>query len=261
MSKFDVQSYLSHLQTDQLGRSIVTFPELGSTNSWLKSAPSADVCDGMICLADYQSMGRGQYERGWVSESGSNLTWSMMLQPGSPERLFLLTLTSIHAVANVIERELGLKASIKWPNDLMVLGKKVAGVLAEAIFNGNKLDRFIIGIGLNVNQSKFPEELPDASSLAMLSGRQIDRERLLADIINECEGMIQAWHSNDAKLPASINQRLIGYGSRVKVEVDGTLIDERLLLLGVNRSGHLHLLGDDYTVHTYAYEQVRIIVD
>ncbi len=259
MHEFNSTEYLSHLQTEWLGRSIVAFPELDSTNLWLKSAAHDQICDGMVCLADNQVKGRGQYERGWVSEPCTNLTWSILLQPGSPDRLFLLTLASIHAVATVVERSFSLEASIKWPNDLIVQGRKVAGVLAEAVFNGNTLDRFIIGIGLNVNQSQFPENLPQAASLAQLSGQQIDREHLLAQIMNECESVIRGWKSKDTNLLSSVNHRLIGYGSKVRVEVDGKPVDESLLLLGVNMSGHLHLLGDDYTVHTYAYEQVRII--
>lgn len=261
MHEFNSAKYLSHLKTERLGRSIVTFPSLDSTNSWLKQAAPSKVAAGMVCLTDHQVKGRGQYERGWVADPYSNLTWSMLLRPESPDRLFLLTLATIHAVASVLERVLNVDAAIKWPNDLIIQGKKVAGVLAEAVFNGNTLDRFIIGVGLNVNQAKFPESLPQAASLAQIYGRLIDREQLLAEIMNECEQTVDAWQNKEAELLTAINHRLIGYGTKVRIEVDGAPVHESLLLLGVNMSGHLHLLGDDYTVHTYAYEQVRIIAD
>lgn len=258
MRAFNSTEYLSHLKTEWLGRSIVAFPELDSTNLWLKSAKHDRICEGMVCLADNQIKGRGQYERGWVSEPCTNLTWSILLKPQSPDRLFLLTLASIHAVATVVEQSCSLGASIKWPNDLIVQGRKVAGVLAESVFNGNTLDRFIIGIGLNVNQSHFPDSIPNAASLAQLTGREVDREHLLARIMNESEAVFRGWVNKDPNLLSSVNHRLIGYGSKVRIEVDGRPVDESLLLLGVNMSGHLHLLGDDYTVHTYDYQQVRI---
>ncbi len=261
MHEFDLAQYSTNLKTSSLGRKLLIFPELESTNTWLKAAPSNVTEDGMICLTDWQTKGRGQYQRSWVTEPCSNLTWSYLLRPQTHDRLFLLTLTCIHAVANVVERELNLHTSIKWPNDLMIEGKKVAGVLAEAVFNGNNFDRFIVGIGLNVNQSSFPDSLTEAASLLQLLGRALDRERLLADIVNETEVLMQAWLQKDMDLVKHINQRIIGYGTKVRVEVDGNILDGKWLLLGVNVYGHLHVLDDNYSVQTFSYEQVRIFTD
>jgi len=217
--------------------------------------------DGAICLTDRQVKGRGQHQKSWISEPCANLTWSFLLRPNTQDRLFLLTLACIHALANVIERDFQLNTNIKWPNDLFVGGKKIAGVLAESVFIGNKLDRFIVGIGLNVNQTSFPDYLPNAASLSQFLGRSLDRELLLAHIVQESNQLIQAWRMKEPKLVNDINHRLIGHGSRVRVEVDGVSLDGLRLFLGVNINGHLLLIDDDYTVHTYAYEQVRIYVD
>jgi BirA family biotin operon repressor/biotin-[acetyl-CoA-carboxylase] ligase len=261
MHDFDAALYLSHLKTASFGRRILVFPELESTNTWLKTAAVGSLVDGMVCLTDRQIKGRGQYHKSWVSEPCSNLTWSYLLRPDSHDRLFLLTLACINAVANVIEGQYGLEPSIKWPNDLMIGGKKVAGVLAEAVFNGNHFDRFVTGIGLNVNQQAFPDFLPDAASLAQLLGQALNREHLMADIVNETETQIQAWTKKEPELVQQINRRLIGYGKKVNIEVDGSRLDGEKLLLGVNGNGHLHLLGSNYEVHTYSYEQVRIFAD
>ena len=261
MKEFNTSLYQSGLKSTYLGQEFVVFPELESTNSWLKSAPSDTIVDGMICLTDHQVKGRGQYDRSWASEPNVNLTWSFLMRPDTHDRLFLLTLANIHAVANVMERIYGLETMMKWPNDLIVRGKKVAGVLAEAVFNVNHLDRFIVGIGLNVNQATFPAHLAEAASLSQLLGRPLVRERLLAEIVNECDNTVRAWKQKDLALVKNINQRLIGYGSKVRVEVDGVLLEGEKLLLGVNVNGHLHLMDDNYTVHTYTYEQVRIFTD
>ncbi len=261
MHDFDVTRYSALLNTSRLGRKLLAFPELESTNTWLKAAPSGSLEDGMVCLTDWQTKGRGQYARTWLTEPCSNLTWSYLLRPQEHDRLFLLTLACINAVANVVHREFGLSAHIKWPNDLMIEGKKVAGVLAETVFSGNHFDRFIVGIGLNVNQSSFPGTLTEASSLKQLLGRELVREKLLADIVNETETSMTAWAHKDSGLVKQINERIIGYGTKVRVEVDGKTIDGSRLLLGVNVDGHLHVMDDNFMVQTFSYEQVRIFAD
>jgi BirA family transcriptional regulator, biotin operon repressor / biotin---[acetyl-CoA-carboxylase] ligase len=260
MEDFNPSRYATFLGTSTFGSEIWVFPELESTNTWLKTATGVFE-NGAICLTDRQIKGRGQHHRRWISEPCANLTWSYYLRPDSQDRLFLLTLACIHAVANVLERDFQLSTHIKWPNDLFVGGKKVAGVLAEAVFIGNHLDRFIIGIGLNVNQASFPDDLPHAASLSQLVGHTLDRELLLAHIVVESNQIYQAWRSMDPKLVNDINHRLIGYGSKVNVEVDGVKLEGNRLLLGVNINGYLLLMDDEYTVQTYAYEQVRIYVD
>jgi BirA family biotin operon repressor/biotin-[acetyl-CoA-carboxylase] ligase len=258
MEDFNPSRYASFLGEYTFGSDIRVFPELESTNTWLKSVPSASAINDMICLTDRQLKGRGQHQRSWISEPCSNLTWSYLLRPDTHERLFLLTLACIHAVANTIERDYGLHSKIKWPNDLIVEGKKVAGVLAEAVFFGNHLDRFIVGIGLNVNQGSFPDSLPNAASLSQLLGHQLEREPLLANIVKETSHMIHAWEQKDTHLVSGINQRLIGQGSKVRVEVDGVTLDGLKLLLGVDLNGYLLFLDDDYTIHTFTHEQVSI---
>lgn len=260
MEDFNPLRYATFLGTTSFGSEIRVFPELESTNTWLKTTSDLLV-DGAICLTDRQVKGRGQHQKSWISEPCANLTWSYLLRPDTQDRLFLLTLACIHAVANVIERDFRLTTKIKWPNDLFVGEKKIAGVLAEAVFIGNKLDRFIVGIGLNVNQASFPDYLPNAASLSYFLGHSLDRERLLAHIVIESNHLIQAWRMKELKVVNDINHKLIGHGLRVRVEVNGVSLDRHRLFLGVNINGQLLLMDDDYTVHTYAYEQVRIYVD
>jgi len=258
MYSFDSVRFKSNLLTHTFGRNTNVFDELDSTNAWLKSVNSDDIQNGSLCIADAQRAGRGQHKRTWISEPASNLTWSIVFKTEQHDRLFMLTLASMLAVSEIVDEELRLTSRLKWPNDLMIDGKKIGGVLAESVFNGNQLDRFIVGIGLNVNQSSFPSDLPDAVSMSMISGKSHNREEILARIINKIEVIFEKWLKHDRQLVKSINERLLGYGEQVQVDVDGEPIDGKKLMLGVNVSGHLHLMDDDYTVHTYAYEQVRI---
>lgn len=259
MNPFDPERFHRALATRSLGRDFHYFASLESTNSWLKSTHEPSPVHGSVCLADTQSAGRGQYKRSWVSEPARNLTWSIAFKPDRHDRLFLLTLACMFAVAETVDELMPeARSAMKWPNDLMLGGRKVGGVLAESVFNGNHLDRFVVGIGLNVNQPSFPPDLPFASSLQLQAQREFDREQLLADILVRTEKVYVQWESGDRQLVKSINERLIGYGAKVKAEVDGKARPEPLLMLGINADGYLHLMDDAYNVHTFAYEQVRL---
>jgi len=258
MVAFDSNIFNSRLQTQFLGRQLIYLNEVDSTNSYLKSRPIDELNHGSLCISDAQLQGRGQYKREWLTESGQNLTWSFILKPDEHDRLFMLTLAFIYSAAEVIQAMTGLQTQLKWPNDLMIQDKKVGGVLAETVFNGNQLDRCIIGIGINVNQASFPPELPQASSLFQLSQRLYSREELLAEITHRSEQAYLQWQQRDRQLVKHINEKLIGYGEQVHIQLDGFDIEGSKLMLGVNTSGHLHMMDEDYTVHTYAYEQVRV---
>ncbi len=259
MNPFDAERFRRSLDTQFVGRDLQYFHRLDSTNTWLKTTHQPEPVHGTVCLADAQDAGRGQYKRSWLSAPAMNLTWSIAFKPERHDRLFLLTLACMWAVAQTLDERLpGLQPSMKWPNDLMLGDKKVGGVLAEAVFNGNHLDRFVVGLGLNVNQSEFPADLPSASSLKLSAGVEVDREPLLADILNHIEKAYRQWDAGDRQLVKSINERLIGYGDKVLADVDGKRMPGPLLMLGINADGFLHLMDDAYTVHTFAYEQVRL---
>lgn len=257
---FNTERFSTLLKTDCLGRDIHYFPSLPSTNTWLKSVRDPEIGEGTLCLTDEQRAGRGQYGRNWVSSQAENLTWSLAFKPEEAEsdRLFLLALACVLVAAEAVDAVSAKQTRLKWPNDLIMDGFKIGGVLAEAVFSGTTLDRFIVGIGINVNQKQFPDDLPGASSLARCCSVDFDREALLADILNRTEKRHQQWKSGDMQLPKAINERLIGYGEKLFAEVNGVRDPDPLLVLGVNGNGYLHLMDDEYHVRTYAYEQVRL---
>lgn len=221
-----------------------------------------DTLQGSLILADKQLRGRGQYERNWEATPGKNLTFSLVFEPNDANRLTILTLACSLAIAEVCTNQLSSLVELKWPNDILVSGKKIGGLLTEAIFNGSVLERVIIGVGLNVNQLLFSNELKDsASSLSIISGEKYSREKLLASILTKIEYYYRLWSKREVELVKSINRALIGYGSWAKLNVNGCDKEGEFKFLGINENGAFVVLNKELEVDTFSYEQIRINLD
>lgn len=221
-----------------------------------------DTLHGSLILADNQMGGRGQHNRTWKAIPNENLTFSLILEPSGKAPLAILTLACALAIVDVCGEKTKHELSLKWPNDVLFKEKKLSGLLTEAIFNGTKLDRVIIGIGINVNQDSFDSELAhSATSLVLISKKEHSREELLAQILTRLEYYYRLWSKKDIGLLKSINQSLTGYGSWVKINVNGEDIEGSYKFLGINENGELVVLNKELEVDTFSYEQIRIIVD
>ncbi len=127
------------------------FDEIDSTNTYLRDQARRGAADGLVAVADHQSAGRGRLDRRWESPSGSNLLLSVLLRPRcDPVHLHLCTGALALAAADACQEVVGVEVALKWPNDLLVGGAKLAGVLAEAEFAGGELAAVVAGIGVNV---------------------------------------------------------------------------------------------------------------
>lgn len=263
-SQFDVSLFQQQLSSQWLGQSCYYFKELESTNTYLKKLPSDEVEQGMICLTDNQTRGRGQYERNWQSAPGENLTFSLVFFPPSAERFHVLTLACALALVEYLNDSVsgGSTACIKWPNDVLYNDKKTAGFLTESVFNGNKFDRLVIGIGLNVNQQTFSDELrKTATSIRKETGRQICREELLSKLLKRIEYKYNMWHRQQPDLLRSINRNVRGYGQWIGLKVDGELREDTYKLLGIDETGQLLMLNHDGGIEKFSYEQIRLVTD
>lgn len=263
-SLFDLTTFENNLSTQWLGQSVCYFEKLESTNSFAKNLSADEVRQGMLCLTDNQTKGRGQYERNWESESGKNLTFSLVFRPQTSERFHVLTLACALAIVEHLNELIAEnpRTSIKWPNDVMLNKKKIAGLLTESVFNGNKPDRVVIGIGLNVNQCNFsPEVSEKATSISLEKNKPVSRERLLSDLLGRIEYKYNLWHRQQTDLLKSINQNIIGYGQWVGLKVNDEQRNGSYKLLGINETGKLLLLNDDGGIESFSYEQIRIITD
>ncbi len=256
---FDTQHFEDRLVTSWLGHNFFYFEELGSTNSYAKKMDRVDTLHGALILADSQLLGRGQYERNWEATPGQNLTFSLVFEPQNADRLTILTLACAKAIADVCAEQIEGSAELKWPNDVLIDGKKLAGLLTEAVFNGSVLERVIVGIGINVNQLEFSGELSEkATSLYLLSGKKYSRERVLAHILTKIEFYYRLWLKQDIELVKTINKSLIGFGSWTRLNVNGLDKEGKFKFLGVNEKGSLIVLNKELEVDTFSYEQVRI---
>ena len=221
---FDVEFFKNQLRTTWIGSEFIHINKVNSTNSWLKTIPSEEFIHGTVVNADNQVKGRGQYERNWQAEPGKNLTFTIGLRPPGSDRLTLLTMATALGIATVLERYIDKKVAIKWPNDVMIEGKKVGGILTECIFYGQKPDRVLIGIGLNIAESTFNDELSESAiSLKDVCAVEIKKEILLGEILSSIELNYQKWHKHDFKLHQDISQKLIGYGKWVQLSIGGEI--------------------------------------
>ena len=210
----------------RLGTSVHYFPTVGSTNdiaaTLAQSASTGDV-EGAVVIADAQTAGRGRRGRDWLSPPGGGLYVSLVLTPGrapvdGPRATALLTLAAGVALAEAVETATGLGVDVKWPNDLHVSGRKLAGILAEAASGQSGTPPIVLGYGVNLGPMAYPPDLRDrATSLESELGRPVDRilvfiETLAAmarrydDLLNgRFDAILDAWR---AKAPASVGARV-----------------------------------------------------
>jgi BirA family biotin operon repressor/biotin-[acetyl-CoA-carboxylase] ligase len=183
-----------------LGSTIHFFPTIGSTNDVALSriatsrsaSPSGerpDRTEGLVVVADQQTAGRGRRGHTWFSPAGAGLYVSVVLAPArarvDPARAtMLLTLTAGVALAEAVQTETGLPVDLKWPNDLQVARRKLAGILAETAGTSAPADPVVVGYGINVSPAAFPPELRErATSIESELGRAVDRHRLLVETL------------------------------------------------------------------------------
>ncbi|NLY85708.1 MAG: biotin--[acetyl-CoA-carboxylase] ligase [Tissierellia bacterium] len=198
----DILSYeeiKEYLNTDFMGRNIHYFNSIDSTNSKAKEI-ALDEKEGTVLIAEEQTEGKGRMGRSWVSPKGKGIWMSIILKPNvEPMKVPKLTLVGAAAVYKALEN-MGIKAQIKWPNDVLIDGKKICGILTEMSGELNMVNYVIMGIGINVNldEGDFPEELKDkATSLKISTGKEISRKELTANILNEFEKLYLKFKEED----------------------------------------------------------------
>lgn len=179
---FDVAALEPVLAGTHLGHPLRYFPSIGSTNTEAMALAKAGATDGTLLLTDHQTAGRGRIGRTWQSLPGQQLQFSLILRPTFPPHF--LVMASALAVMGAIHAETGLAATIKWPNDVLVAGRKVAGILIEA--SGESV---VLGIGINVNSTlaNLPEVAARATTLADALGHPVSREALAATLLTSLD--------------------------------------------------------------------------
>lgn len=180
----------SGLKTQVIGRRIVFFEQIGSTNDAAKQLADAGEPEGTVIIADEQTAGRGRLGRVWFAPPRSSILMSIILRPMlAPHQVSRVTMAVALGVCEAIRVETGLDAQIKWSNDLLIRGKKLAGILSESGIVGNRLEYVVVGIGVNVNfNAASVEGIPlDATTIADELGKAFSRARLAQAILWEIE--------------------------------------------------------------------------
>lgn len=239
-----VDEVASELQTLFVGRVHRHLPECRSTNDEAAAWARRGAPEGALVTADTQTKGRGRLGRVWHSPLGESLYFSLVLRPRlAPHRLPPLTLVAGIAVAEAIESE-GVAVELKWPNDLLISGRKVAGILTEMSCRGLSVEQVVLGIGVNLNVSKFPPELEkSATSLHSATGRRIDPARFTARLCGRLESLYRRFLAEGpAPLFPEWRRRATLFGRTVEVltpegrvrGVAEALDDEGALILRTN---------------------------
>ena len=251
-----------HLTTKYIGRSIIHFDSLDSTNTKAKELAILGEEDGTTIISEEQTKGRGRLGRQWSSPKFKGIWMSIILRPDiDPLNMSKLTLVAAAAVHEAL-MDFNIKTSIKWPNDIILNGKKLCGILTEMSGELNQINHLIIGIGVNVNTStsEFPNEIKDiATSLNSETGKIFLRTKLTACILNHFERLYEEFVLND-NLTSTIdisrkNSVFLGkdvqmYNRGVLVSAKAIDIDNNGLLLIEHKDGKIEkVISGEVSMH------------
>lgn len=221
--RYDAGRMRAKLSSRVFGRVLEYHERVGSTNDVILDLAGQAAPHGTVCLADEQSAGRGRRGYGWFSPPGCGIWASVLLRPRLTAALTPpLTLCTAAAVARVLEAASGVAVKIKWPNDLLMGGRKVAGMLAETRVVTGDEPVIVVGMGINVNHTRdqFPDEIADsATSLRIESGGPVGREDLFLAILASFESAYADYlASGPASLLSEVDARLAWRGRTVEVD-------------------------------------------
>lgn len=237
---FDKSIFFSNLKTDSLGKNIVYFSEIDSTNEYLLK--SDDIPFNTVVVADIQKKGKGRSGRVWESSFKENLYFSMLLSNIPQGKLLPLNIVVGFSVCDVL-REF-IDCYLKWPNDIICGGKKVCGILLESRFDGNRLKKVVCGIGINVNMdAKECKLLEVATSIYEQTKKKVEKEVLLAKILNHLEKNIDTF----IKDRYDISKMWPNYSYSLNKEINITVSGKKEIFIekGIDSLGGLKVIDKE----------------
>ncbi|RXT13943.1 biotin--[acetyl-CoA-carboxylase] ligase [Ammoniphilus sp. CFH 90114] len=234
------------LQTTSLGQEVHFFPTIDSTQHKAHGLAKEGAKEGTVVIADEQVGGKGRLGRVWHSPPGTGIALSILLRPQLElHRCPQLTLLAAVAIVEAIQEETNLPAQIKWPNDVLLNGKKICGILTELNAESDRINYLIIGIGINVNTPSFPEEIGQiATSLMLEKQAPIRRVKLVQNFLEKLERLYQLYLTEGfAPIKRRWESHAISIGKRVIIrQISGMMTG---LALGIDDDGVLLVQKDD----------------
>ena len=254
----------SLMDTQWAGRNIVYYDSVDSTNLRIKQMGDEGAPEGTLAVADKQTAGRGRRGRSWDSPSGSSIYMSLLLRPEiEPDQAPMLTLVMALSVAEGI-MDCGDSCGnpdvkIKWPNDIVYQGKKLCGILTEMSADMDQIHYVIVGIGINVQMTDFPKEIQNtATSLKLVTGKTLLRNKLLAKVLEEFEVLYEQFVSAESlkNLKAEYESRLANKDNRVNVLAPSGAWQG--ICLGIKEDGALLVQREDGKVEEVIAGEVSV---
>lgn len=239
----------SRIGTKMAGKNLLYFDKIDSTNIEAKRQAEAGAPEGLLVVADSQMDGRGRRGRSWEAPEGVNIYMTLLLRPSFlPEQASMVTLVMALSTAQAIRRVSNLPAVIKWPNDIVVNGKKVVGILTELTMETDYIQYLVCGVGINVNQKKFSPVISEhATSLYLEGGKAFRRAELIAAVMERFEENYEIFcrQGDMYGLLGAYNELLVNCQKQVRIldpkgEYEG-------VALGINRKGELLVKKADGT--------------
>lgn len=249
--KVNAANVQQYLRTAKYGRNITYLERCASTQIIAHEAAQEDVEDGTVILAEEQTAGKGRMARPWDSKAGKGIWMSVIARPRlAPQQAPQMTLVAAVAVTRAIEEVTGLMPQIKWPNDLLLNGKKITGILTELQTEPDMIKAIILGIGINVNQNQadFPLELEEiASSLKIEKGEAIDRTYLIAKILGYLEEYTKLYETHGF---SPIKLLWESYSNTAGKRIRAVMLNETIegIARGISEDGMLELQLADGTI-------------
>jgi len=251
-------SVTRNLKTRFVGQKVIYYPNLASTMEVAKREARRGAMEGTVIIADEQTAGKGRAKRIWLSPQGC-IALSIILYPQMPYLPSLIMVAAL-AVAHSIESVTGLKPQVKWPNDIIINGKKVCGILIESEVKGGNVEYAVTGIGINVNfrVSDFPEILPIATSLSDELGRDVSRLDIIQCLLVEIERLYLALPAGES-IYEEWRDSLVTLGRKVQVKtgkiiykgIAESVATDGSLLLRHGDGSLTRIVAGDITIRDY----------
>lgn len=243
-----------------IGGKIIRLKLVDSTNLYLQQCiRKSEIVEGTIVIAEEQTDGKGQRENKWESAKGENLTFSFVLYPNFLKATDQFLISKIVSLSLVdLLKNYVKNVKIKWPNDIFIGKKKIAGVLIENVIKGASISSSVIGIGLNINQKEFSEELKSATSLYLETGKDFNIEDILIQLLDCLNGWYDKLKNEEIKdIHAQYEKALYQFNEFCSYSANNEIFNAKIIR--VENDGRLCVTTDSNEIRKFAFKEIQFL--